>query len=66
MKNVVIRYTLFGREIGRGIRFDYQQSKKRSTENRAEKHYGGTSTGPGLRTVSHYPRTLGFSVFSLG
>jgi hypothetical protein len=38
MQNIVIRYTLFGREIGRGIRFDYQQSKKRSTENRAEKH----------------------------
>jgi len=38
MKNVVIGYTLFGREIGRGIRFDYRQSKKRPTGNRAEKH----------------------------
>lgn len=56
MKNVVIRYTLFGRKIDRGIRFDYRQSyKKRTTENRTEKH---TEERQQVPTFVRFPTVL--------
>jgi hypothetical protein len=65
VKDVLIRYTLFEREIGCDVRFDYQQSRNNTSRLRSTT-YGGAIIGPGLHTAYHCPRSPVFSVSSLG
>ena len=55
MKNVVIGYTLFGWEIGRGIGFDYRESTKSPLRNTAERH---TEERQQVPAFVHFPTVL--------